>query len=69
MSIRITSDSSVDLSKELIEKYNIEILPFNILMNDTEYLDGININNQMIEREDIKLWIQSKSTTLKDFIL
>ncbi|MBE5746261.1 MAG: DegV family protein [Clostridiales bacterium] len=48
MSIRITSDSSVDLSKELIEKYNIEILPFNILMNDTEYLDGININNQMI---------------------
>ena len=46
--IKITSDSSVDLTKELIEKYNISVLPFNILMNDKEYLDGVNINNQMI---------------------
>lgn len=44
----ITGDSSNDLSKELIEKYNINILPFNILMNDKEYLDGINITSQMI---------------------
>jgi len=44
----ITGDSSNDLSKELIEKYNIKILPFNILMNDKEYLDGINITSQMI---------------------
>jgi len=48
MSIKITSDSSVDLSKELIEKYNFTILPFNILMNDKDYLDGIDINSQMI---------------------
>ena len=46
--IRITGDSSVDLSKELTEKYNIKILPFNILMNDKEYSDGIDINNEMI---------------------
>ncbi len=46
--IRITADSSVDLSKELIEKNNIKIIPFNILMNDIEYKDGENINNQMI---------------------
>lgn len=44
----ITGDSSNDLSKELIEKYNIKILPFNILMNDKEYLDGVNITSQMI---------------------
>lgn len=48
MSIKITSDSSVDLSKELIEKYGFTIIPFNILMNDKEYLDGEDINNQMI---------------------
>ena len=46
--IKITSDSSVDLTKELIKKYDFSILPFNILMNDKEYLDGENINNQMI---------------------
>lgn len=46
--IKITSDSSVDLSKELIEKYNFTILPFNILMNDKEYLDGVDITTQMI---------------------
>lgn len=48
MNIKITSDSSVDLSKEIIDKYNFTILPFNILMNDKEYLDGENINSQMI---------------------
>lgn len=46
--IIITGDSSNDLSKELIKKNDIRILPFNILMNDKEYLDGINITSQMI---------------------
>lgn len=46
--IIITGDSSNDLSKELIEKNDIKILPFNILMNDKEYLDGVNITSQMI---------------------
>lgn len=46
--IKLTADSSVDLSKDLIEKYGYKILPFNILMNDKDYLDGIDINNQMI---------------------
>lgn len=48
MNIRISSDSSVDLSKELIDKYGFKILPFNILMNDKDYLDGEDINSQMI---------------------
>ncbi len=46
--IIITGDSSNDLSKELIKKNDIKILPFNILMNDKEYLDGVNITSQMI---------------------
>lgn len=48
MSIKITSDSSIDLTKELIEKYGFTVLPFNILMNDEEYLDGVDINSEMI---------------------
>lgn len=48
MNIKITSDSSVDLSPELIKKYGFTILPFNILMNDNEYLDGVDISSEMI---------------------
>ena len=43
MKIKITSDSTCDLSRELIEKYNIGILPLIIIKNCEEYRDGINI--------------------------
>lgn len=46
--IIITGDSSNDLSKELIKNNDIRILPFNILLNDKEYLDGVTITSQMI---------------------
>lgn len=41
--IQIISDSTCDLSKELIEKYNISILPLHILLGDKEYDDRVNI--------------------------
>lgn len=43
MKIRITSDSTCDLSKELIEKYEIGILPLYIEKEGTYYRDGIDI--------------------------
>lgn len=46
--IKITSDSSVDLTPELLKKYNFSTLPFNILMDEKDYRDGIDINNEMI---------------------
>ena len=39
--IQITTDSTCDLSKELIEKYNIKSLPLAVITDD-EYLDGVN---------------------------
>ncbi len=39
----ITSDSTSDLSPELIEKYNIKILPMGITLGDELYYDGKNI--------------------------
>lgn len=41
--VKIISDSTSDLSKELIEKYNITILPLHILLGDNEYEDGMNV--------------------------
>lgn len=40
---KIISDSTCDLSPELIAKYNIDILPLHILLGENEYEDGKNI--------------------------
>jgi DegV family protein with EDD domain len=41
--VKILSDSTCDLSDELIVKYGIEIIPLYVRLGDVEYLDGINI--------------------------
>lgn len=41
--IIITSDSTCDLSKEIIEKYNINIIPMPINLGTDGYLDGVTI--------------------------
>jgi len=48
MKIRITSDSTCDLSAELIEKYGITILPLYIVKDGKSYCDGIDIVPQDI---------------------
>lgn len=39
MNIKITADSTCDLSPELVEKYNIDILPLYIIKDGTAYKD------------------------------
>lgn len=58
--IKIITDSTCDLSKELIEKYNISILPLHIHLGDDEYEDGVNITP-----EDIYKWSDENKTTPK----
>ncbi len=41
--IKILSDSTCDLSPELIQKYDIGIIPLYVRLGDVEYLDGVNI--------------------------
>ena len=41
MKIKITSDSTCDLSPELIKKYDIDILPLYVVMGDDTLKDGI----------------------------
>ena len=50
MRIKITSDSTCDLTKELLEKHDIYIFPLTIIKGDGEgeYLDGIEIQPQDI---------------------
>ena len=48
MKIKISADSTADLSKELAEKYNIGITPLVVNLGDEEYLDGETINPDTI---------------------
>ena len=43
MKIKILSDSTCDLSRELIEKYDITLVPLTIIKNGEAFSDGVNI--------------------------
>ncbi len=43
MKIKITSDSTCDLSKELVEQFNIGIKPLYVIKGDETYYDGVTI--------------------------
>ena len=44
MGVKIITDSAVDLPKEIVKEYDIEVLPLLVLHGDTEYQDGVTIN-------------------------
>ena len=50
MKIKITSDSSCDLSRELIEKYNFSILPLHVTLGDKEYGDSRDLSQDEFYR-------------------
>lgn len=48
MNIKIISDSTCDLSQELIDKYNIAIVPLTVIKDDTAYADNVTITTEEI---------------------
>jgi DegV family protein with EDD domain len=51
--IALVTDSSSDLEKEIIEKYNIQTIPLKIIYSDREYNDGVDISpEEVYERFD-----------------
>lgn len=46
--IALITDTTSDLSREVIEKYNINVLPFRIIYSDREYLDNVDITSQEV---------------------
>lgn len=46
--IKIISDSTADLPKELIEKYDIEVIPLSVTLGENTYKDGKEISAQDI---------------------
>ncbi len=60
MSVKVLADSTCDLSKELVEKYDIEIIPLHIVLGEAEYKDGEDIGP-----DEIYQWSDANRTTPK----
>ena len=58
--VSIISDSTCDLSKELLEKYDITVFPLHIHLGEKEYSDGIDITT-----EEIYQWSEETKETPK----
>ena len=58
--IGVASDSTCDLSKELLDRYGITILPLHVILDDKEYRDGVDIHPK-----DIYEWSDQTKKTPK----
>lgn len=58
--IKIISDSTCDLSRDLLEKYDISILPLHVILGEKDYLDGVSITP-----DEIYEWADANKTTPK----
>ena len=58
--IRITADSTCDLSESLLQKYGISILPLNIVLDMKSYSDG-----EEISPDEIYAWSEKMHKTPK----
>lgn len=58
--VKVIADSTCDLSPELVEQYEISILPLHILLGEAEYEDGVSVTP-----EEIYKWSDANNTTPK----
>ena len=58
--VRIVADSTCDLTKDLVEKYDIKIIPLCIVMDEKSYYDG-----EDVTPEEIFKWADANKTTPK----
>ena len=58
--VKIISDSTCDLSADLLKHYDIGIIPLHIVLGDKDYLDG-----ESITPDDIFCWSDANKTTPK----
>ena len=58
--IRIATDSTADLSPELLERYDVPVLPLEVILDDKSYKDGVDISP-----EEIYAWSDEAKRTPK----
>ena len=58
--VKVISDSTCDLSQELLDRYGVSILPLHIVLGDEEFEDGLGITP-----DEIYAWSDEHKTTPK----
>lgn len=58
--VKIISDSTCDLTKKLLEEYNISILPLHVILGENDLLDGVTVTP-----DEIYEWADTNKTTPK----
>ena len=58
--VKIIADSTCDLSKDLLEKYDVDILPLYIILGEKEYQDG-----RGVSPDEIYKWSDANGATPK----
>jgi DegV family protein with EDD domain len=46
--IALITDSASDITKDIVDKYNVKVLPFKIIYRDKEYSDGVDITSKQV---------------------
>ena len=67
--VKIITDSTADLTQELLDKLEIEVLPLYVLVNGTSYLDGIEMTTDELYRqiEESKTLPKTSAPSTGDF--
>ena len=58
--VRIVADSTCDLPQELLERYDVAVIPLCIVMDDVSYFDG-----EEVSPDEIYKWADANKTTPK----
>jgi len=68
--IKIVTDSTSDLSMEIIQKFNIEVIPLSVSIDNVTYLDGVDIlpREFMEKMRDAKELPKSSQPAVGNFV-
>lgn len=66
MKVAISAETTVDLTKELIEKFDVHIVPFTILLGNETHLDGEISSSEIISYVD-KTGVLPKTSAVNEF--
>ncbi len=66
MKIAISAETTIDLTKELLEKYEIHTTPFTILLGEKTYLDGEISTDEIIESV-LKTGVLPKTSAINEY--
>ncbi len=58
--VKVISDSTSDLGRSLMDRYDVEMIPLHVHLGEEEYLDGVNISPDQIYK-----WADEHNTTPK----